>query len=252
MHVVLAGGGTADTSSPRWRMLTRCAATTQLSRSPRSEPARAGARLVPERGYALELVPAVPLPRRVSVDLLRSPVGSGGGRRHGGGPAAAPSRRRRRLRRLCGAAGVSCRPATTSPDRRPRGERPARTREPDRGPAHPARRGRLASDRAAARPPRRYPAAAGGVDAGPLGSTAGGAFSVRSPPQPADCPRVRREPGRSPDQPGDGRCCGLVVPGRRSGPARGGAWQRPSPLPGPRFPTSRCRTWTGSSVPRSS
>jgi UDP-N-acetylglucosamine--N-acetylmuramyl-(pentapeptide) pyrophosphoryl-undecaprenol N-acetylglucosamine transferase len=72
--VVLAGGGTAGHVSPLLSLadclrrrdpdiVIRVLGTTQGLES----------RLVPERGYELSVVPKVPLPRRVSADLLRLP-----------------------------------------------------------------------------------------------------------------------------------------------------------------------------------
>ncbi len=74
MHVVLAGGGTAGHIEP----------ALALADALRREDPAVGitalgtqrgleTRLVPERGYALELVPAVPLPRRPTPDLVRVP-----------------------------------------------------------------------------------------------------------------------------------------------------------------------------------
>lgn len=74
MHVVLAGGGTAGHIEP----------ALALADALRREDPEVGitvlgtergleTRLVPERGYALELVPAVPLPRRPTPDLVRVP-----------------------------------------------------------------------------------------------------------------------------------------------------------------------------------
>lgn len=75
MRVVLAGGGTAGHVEP-------ALATADALR--RHDPAVGitalgttrglESRLVPERGYELALIPAVPLPRRPSVELLRLPM----------------------------------------------------------------------------------------------------------------------------------------------------------------------------------
>lgn len=74
MHVVLAGGGTAGHIEPALavadalRRLLPGIGITALGTERGLET-----RLVPARGYQLELVPAVPLPRRLSVDLLTVP-----------------------------------------------------------------------------------------------------------------------------------------------------------------------------------
>jgi UDP-N-acetylglucosamine--N-acetylmuramyl-(pentapeptide) pyrophosphoryl-undecaprenol N-acetylglucosamine transferase len=75
LHVVLAGGGSAGHIEPAMatadalRRLTPDVLVTALGTSRGLETT-----LVPARGYALELVPPVPLPRRPTPDLLRVPV----------------------------------------------------------------------------------------------------------------------------------------------------------------------------------
>ncbi|WP_110181594.1 undecaprenyldiphospho-muramoylpentapeptide beta-N-acetylglucosaminyltransferase [Nocardioides solisilvae] len=74
MRVLLAGGGTAGHTSP---LLATADALVRLR--PGTEITCLGtsagleARLVPEAGLPLELVPRVPLPRRPGADLLRTP-----------------------------------------------------------------------------------------------------------------------------------------------------------------------------------
>ena len=74
LRVVLAGGGTAGHVEPALAV-----ADALRRRDPATEVTVIGTargietRLVPERGYPLELVPAVPVPRRVSTDLLSLP-----------------------------------------------------------------------------------------------------------------------------------------------------------------------------------
>lgn len=73
-HVVLAGGGTAGHISPALAL-----ADALRRRIPDIGLTLLGTargletKLVPERGYDLELIPAVPIPRRPSLDLLRVP-----------------------------------------------------------------------------------------------------------------------------------------------------------------------------------
>ncbi len=75
MHVVLAGGGTAGHIEPALAVADALRrhdpeiGITALGTSRGLET-----RLVPARGYDLALIPAVPLPRRVSADLLSVPV----------------------------------------------------------------------------------------------------------------------------------------------------------------------------------
>jgi UDP-N-acetylglucosamine--N-acetylmuramyl-(pentapeptide) pyrophosphoryl-undecaprenol N-acetylglucosamine transferase len=74
MRILLAGGGTAGHTSPllatadALRRLEPDAAITCLG-----TPRGLENRVVPEAGYPLELIPPVPLPRKLSVDLLRVP-----------------------------------------------------------------------------------------------------------------------------------------------------------------------------------
>ena len=75
LSVVLAGGGTAGHIEPALavadalRTLDPAVRITALGTSRGLET-----RLVPERGYPLELITAVPLPRKLNADLLRLPA----------------------------------------------------------------------------------------------------------------------------------------------------------------------------------
>jgi len=74
MRVVLAGGGTAGHVEPALNL-----ADALMSRHPETKITMLGTaqgletKLVPERGYSLELIPAVPMPRRPSKELLAVP-----------------------------------------------------------------------------------------------------------------------------------------------------------------------------------
>lgn len=74
MRVLLAGGGTAGHTSP---LLATAAALREIdpdiSITCLGTPRGLEVTLIPEAGYALELVPPVPLPRKPGVDLLRVP-----------------------------------------------------------------------------------------------------------------------------------------------------------------------------------
>ena len=190
VHVVLAGGGTAGHIEPA------LASPTPAPPGPGDEDhraghrARAGARLVPARGYDLALdARRCRCPRRPSADLLRCPAGCGppcGGRRSAARPSGADvARRLRRLRRPAPAYLAARR--LRRADRRARGEPAARLGEPARRAAHPyvavdaspARRCRTArhvglpmrrSDRARSTgPPRRAEARARASGSTPTG-----------------------------------------------------------------------------------
>lgn len=74
MRVLLAGGGTAGHTSP---LLATAAALRELDPTVEitclGTPRGLEVTLIPAAGYALELVPPVPLPRKIGVDLLRVP-----------------------------------------------------------------------------------------------------------------------------------------------------------------------------------
>lgn len=74
MRVLLAGGGTAGHTSP---LLATAAALRELDPSVEitclGTPRGLEVRLIPEAGYELELVPPVPLPRKINGDLFRLP-----------------------------------------------------------------------------------------------------------------------------------------------------------------------------------
>ena len=128
-RVLLAGGGTAGHTSPLLATADALRrAVTRTSRSPRSAPPRGlETRVIPEAGYALELIPPVPLPRRPNADLLRTPGrvrGGQEGRARGDRPAparrgrrasAATSRSRRTSRRASAGCPWSCTRATRCP-----------------------------------------------------------------------------------------------------------------------------------------
>src|SRR3954468_3073313 len=74
VHVVVAGGGSAGHVEPMMNTadaLRRLDPTVAVSALGTAEGLEA--RLVPQRGYPLVIVPKVPLPRRPSLDLLRVP-----------------------------------------------------------------------------------------------------------------------------------------------------------------------------------
>lgn len=74
ISVVLAGGGTAGHVEPAMAVADALTALDPGIRITALGTARGlETRLVPERGYALELVTPVPLPRKVNADLLRLP-----------------------------------------------------------------------------------------------------------------------------------------------------------------------------------
>lgn len=73
--MVLAGGGTAGHVEPAMAVADALAALSPKVRiTALGTPRGLETRLVPERGYDLELITPVPLPRKLSGDLLRLPV----------------------------------------------------------------------------------------------------------------------------------------------------------------------------------
>lgn len=74
VNVILAGGGTAGHTSPliaTAQAITAIAPDTQITCIGTARGLET--RVVPEAGLDLELVPAVPLPRKINLDLFRVP-----------------------------------------------------------------------------------------------------------------------------------------------------------------------------------
>lgn len=107
MHVVIAGGGSAGHIEPALAF-----ADALRRRDPRAEVVALGTergldtRLIPARGYPLELIPPVPIPRRPGRDLLAVP-----GRLRAAVAAAADVLRRHRADVLVGFGGFVSGPA---------------------------------------------------------------------------------------------------------------------------------------------
>ncbi len=107
MRVLLAGGGTAGHVTPLLAL-----ADCLRRRDPGCAVSALGtaegleARLVPARGYALETVPRVPLPRRLGVELFRLPA-----QLAGAVAAAAGAIRRQRAEVVVGFGGYVATPA---------------------------------------------------------------------------------------------------------------------------------------------
>ena len=75
MHVVVAGGGTAGHVEPALNLADALRELDpDIGLTALGTAAGLEATLVPRRGYDLELIPAVPLPRRPSTDLLTLPA----------------------------------------------------------------------------------------------------------------------------------------------------------------------------------
>ncbi|HEU0190870.1 MAG TPA: undecaprenyldiphospho-muramoylpentapeptide beta-N-acetylglucosaminyltransferase [Mycobacterium sp.] len=75
ISVVLAGGGTAGHVEPAMAVADALAALNPAVRITALGTARGlETRLVPERGYRLELITPVPLPRKLNTDLARLPI----------------------------------------------------------------------------------------------------------------------------------------------------------------------------------
>ena len=153
VNVVVAGGGSAGHIEPALGAgRRRAAARPGRAASPRLGTERGlDTTLIPARGYPLELIPPVPLPRKPSADLLRLPGRVRARRRPGpGGAGRGRRRRRRRVRRLRRAARLPRRPRPRA-DRRARGQRAGGPGQPGRRPVRRAGRRRRARAAAAAR-----------------------------------------------------------------------------------------------------
>ena len=74
LRVLLAGGGTAGHTSPLLATADALRELAGVDVTVLGTPRGVETRLVPAAGYPLELVPPVPLPRRVSADLLAVPA----------------------------------------------------------------------------------------------------------------------------------------------------------------------------------
>jgi UDP-N-acetylglucosamine--N-acetylmuramyl-(pentapeptide) pyrophosphoryl-undecaprenol N-acetylglucosamine transferase len=117
MRALLAGGGSAGHTSP---LLATADALRRLQDpddpvevTALGTPRGLEGRVVPEAGYPLEMVPPVPLPRRLSVDLLRVP-----GRLRGAVQAATDVVDRVRPDVVVGFGGYVCVPAYLAARRR--------------------------------------------------------------------------------------------------------------------------------------
>ena len=141
MRVVLAGGGSAGHIEPALALADALrAADSSIEVICLGTQRGLETRLVPLRGYPLELIPAVPLPRSVTPKLLTVP-GRLAGAIHATGTILEPGRRRRarRLRRLRRHARLPGRQAAQGADRGARGESLAGHRQQARRPPHHAR-----------------------------------------------------------------------------------------------------------------
>ncbi|MGH3993032.1 MAG: glycosyltransferase, partial [Pseudonocardiaceae bacterium] len=75
VSVVVAGGGTAGHVEPALALADAVRRAVPQARITALGTQRGlETTLVPERGYPLELIPPVPLPRKFSADLLRLPL----------------------------------------------------------------------------------------------------------------------------------------------------------------------------------
>ena len=131
--------------------------------------------LIPARGYPLELIPPVPLSRKLDARSARhagqAAVRGARGRR---GPRPDPGGGGGRFRRLRRHARLPRGPKPAHPVRRPRGERAAGSRQPGGRPADPARLHRLGVGSPGARDAGRHPASSRDRAPGPGGAAGNG------------------------------------------------------------------------------
>lgn len=73
VRVVLAGGGTAGHTSPLIATAQALQALTEVDLVCIGTPKGLESRVIPDAGLSLKLIPPVPLPRRLGLDLLRVP-----------------------------------------------------------------------------------------------------------------------------------------------------------------------------------
>ena len=248
MSVVLAGGGTAGHIEPA------LALADALRRvDPRIPITCLGTergletRLVPLRGYDLALIPAVPLPRSLTPQLLSVP-----GRLAGAMNATAAASGPGRADVLVGFGGYVATPAYLAARRR---GVPIVVHEANPRPGLANRIGARLTEHVFTGQPgtklphatvHRHPDPAGDRRAGPAGAGRQGPGALRAPARPARAAGHRRLPGRPLAQPGacsprragprpGSRCCTSSAPHGTSRSRRPAAMRR----------TSCCRTWTG-------
>jgi len=207
--------------------------------------------LIPARGYQLELIPPAPLPRTLNRALLQAP-----GRLRDSVRAAGAVLDRARAEIVVGFggyvadAGLPRRPQAGRADRRPRGERPARSGKPAGGPDDAPRVHRRAECPAASRHRHRDPAAAGDHSTGSRCATQPGSGSgcVRAG-RSFWSPGARRAPGRStPRCPARPRRCGRPACRCCTSPGRS-TWSRCRTAATPTRPTSPSPTSGKCSTP---
>ena len=206
-------------------------------------------RLVPERGYELELIPAVPLPRKPTPELITVP-----GRLRGTIKAAEQILERTKADCVVGFGGYVALPGYLAAKRlgvpivvHEANARPGLANKIGSRYAH-ARRRLHPGQQAARRPLHRHPAAPRHRHPRPGRGPPRGARRVRPRPQPADAAGLRRLAGRPPAQRGGPAGRPVPAAGRNPGPARGRPEERTAAgattCPECRR-TSRYRTWTG-------
>ena len=243
-------GGPPATSSPRSPSRTPCAGRTRPSGITALGTERGlETRLVPERGYELALIPAVPLPRKPTPELITVP-----GRLRGTIKAAEQILERTKADCVVGFGGYVALPGYLAAKRlgvpivvHEANARPGLANKI--GSRYAARRRRLhARQQAARRPLHRHPAAPHHRHPRPRRGPPRGPAAFGLDPQPADAAGLRRLAGRPPAQRGGpaGRAAAPAV--RHPDPARGRPEERTAACAttcrGCRR-TSRYRTWTG-------
>ncbi|GAA3237929.1 hypothetical protein GCM10020256_57850 [Streptomyces thermocoprophilus] len=176
-------------------------------------------KLVPQRGYELALIPAVPLPRKPTPELITVP-----GRLRGTIKATEQILERTKADVVVGFGGYVALPGYLAAKRLGVpivGERPPRPRQQDRLPVRRPGRRLHPRQQTAQRPLHRHPAAPLHRHPGPGRRPPRGPRDVRARPQSAHAAGIRWLAGRPPPQRGRAAGRALAATGRHPDPARG-------------------------------
>ena len=223
MRVLLAGGGSAGHIEPALALadaLRRAVPDVEVTCLGTERGLET--RLIPLRGYPLELIPAVPMPRVGDTQAARRCPGGWRGPINAAAAVidrtgAAGARRLRRVRRDPRLPGG---PAAQGPDRRARGQSAPGAGQPARRQVHHARLHRAPGHPAQERQVPRHPDPARDRRAGPAGHRRQGPGPFRPAARPARAAGYRRLAGSALAEQRRLRRGGMVQGRGRSGAAR--------------------------------